>query len=172
MTHDEIKKLIPLYIENELEPNEMKEVASFLDKNPELKDYARQLQQSWDILGDIDEVQPSESYISNFWTKLSLEKSPLEKFLSRASDLFKIQKFKPVYAMMCVIVLVSVFSLKLNKNANNAQTVEIAKLSVEEIEIFENYELAENLEIIEDIEFLEDLEVIEELEEFEISYAT
>lgn len=171
MNAEEIKKLIPLYLEKELEPNEYQLVKDALAQDSELRQYAQELQSAWDSLGDLDPIKPSPNFVSNFWTELSAQDTSVNIF-GRIRQYLYNRRVAPVFAGICGILLLSIVVLKGPLLGGNTDIREFSQLSIDDIEILENIELVENLEIIEDIEFLEDLDVINEMEDLELSYAT
>ncbi len=162
--------MIPLYIENELDPNDSQLVMEYLEKDAELKAYAEELRRAWEMLDGIDTINPSPAYVSDFWTRLTDEKAVLAKS-GVVPIRFHWRKWVPVLSAFCLVLLVTAAIQVYHFRINTLQPVEMVSFSVDELEFLENYELAENLDIIEDIDFLEDMEFLEQLEEFEVSYA-
>lgn len=171
MNSENIRELIPLYIENELEPDEIKLVKEHLEKDPALKAYAEELQKMWQLLDKVETIKPSPAYVSEFWTKLSKEKTWGEKMSEAISVKLIPKKWVPVLSALCVVLLITAYFQNYPVHQSTLPSAEIAGLIEDDLEFFENYELAENLEVIEDIELLEDMELLEQWEELEISNA-
>ncbi len=172
--HD-IQKLMPIYLDDALEPNEMKEVKIHVDEcalcQKEMADYKA----SWDMLGEWEDIQPSPNYVSRFWTELSLQKKWYEKVwevipireLINGIGIIKekiLQKhLVPVLATACVIVIVSAVAMQNYSQEKGAREI-LAHWEVIDMEMVENIELAENLDVIQDLEFWEDWGIIESLD--------
>lgn len=169
MNPEKIRQMIPLYIENELDPHDSQLVKECLEKDAGLKAYADELRKAWEMLDGIVTVKPSPAYISDFWTRLTDEKAVSARPGAAIRRYW--QKWVPVLSAFCLVILVVAASHVYHSRTKALQSNEMAGFSADEIEFLENYELAENLDIIEDIDFLEDMEFLEQLEELEISYA-
>ena len=170
MKPEDIKQLIPLYLEEELEPQDYQLVKDALAQDAALRQYAQELQSAWDSLDELEEVKPSPNFVSNFWTELSAREAPVNIF-GRIRQYLYNNRVAPVFAGICGILLLSIVLLKGPFLGSNTDIREFSQLTMDEIEILENIELVENLEIIEDLDFLEDLDVIDEMEKLELSYA-
>lgn len=158
MNRDEIRQLLPLYIEGELEPSLMEEVKGVLSQDFELQKEASALQQSWEMLDEWEGIEPKANYVSRFWTRLSSEESWLDKF-KRVMDM---KRLVPTLATACIVILVAAVVLQ-QYQPQPVVEQELAQLSSDDLE------LLENLELIEDIEFLEEIEFIEEFGKVKVS---
>ncbi len=163
MKKSEIRKLIPLYLEGELSESEAQIVKEAITSDPILQKEAHELQRTWNLLCEVDEIEPQDDYVSHFWTELSQR----ESFKYRFSMFFKrhtlAKKFIPAFFMLAVVVLVGVFTLR-GPVFEDVESFEIASIEQEDLELIQNFDLVENLDIIEDIEFFENFDAIESLE--------
>ena len=114
-------------------------------------------QKLWECLQKWQDIEPSPTYQSAFWTRLTSGKPWYQRSLENISKV--LLKPAPAFAALALIFIFGFFMTKgLDPSAK------IARLSQEEIQMIENLELAENYVIIKDIEFWENLEVIEKLD--------
>ena len=153
MNKDEIRQLLPLYIEGELEPALADQVKSAVNADAELQQHVRELQGSWEMLDQWDGVEPQANYVSKFWTRLSAEEKwyePMIRFIQQP-------RLVPVFATAMIVILVSTAVIQYGQHEQKL----VQKQQVEE-DIIQNLELVENYEIIEEIEFFEELDFIDE----------
>ena len=120
-------------------------------------------EESWAMLGELDEIRPEPGFVGRFWTGLSLEQSWQEK-VSEAirNGLFK-RRLAPVLATACIVMIVGSVALRSYFQIRNTNQI-LAHLSQEDMIVVENIDLAENLDLIEEMDFLEDFDIIEALD--------
>ncbi len=176
MRCDQIRKLIPIYLDGGLEDGRDRElkdhVSGCLVCRKELEAYQR----SWQMLGEWKDIQPEAGYVGRFWTAVSQQRPWHEQILKALPAGVFQKRLAPVFVAICILLVTGIFSLR-----NYWQMVEtgelLANLSAEELEIafdhpaagvVEDIELAENLDIIQDMDFLEDMEVIENADSLEL----
>ena len=114
-------------------------------------------QKLWESLQKWHDIEPSPTYQSAFWTRLTSQKPWYQTYLENISKV--LSKSAPAFA---ALVLILIFGFFMTKGLDTS--IQIARLSEEEVQMIENLELAENYAIIQDIDFWENLEVIEKLE--------
>lgn len=163
MNCERIKTLIPAYMDEELQPNEMNEVREHLSVCAACQKEFEAFQESWSILGELDEIQPEPGFIGRFWTKLSFEQSWQEKVKGAMENMFSGRRLVPVLATLCVMIMAGSFAGRhyvQQQKTNQA----LADLNQNELTMIENIELAENLSLIAQLDFWEDFEVVEKLD--------
>ena len=163
-----IKELIPIYLDQELSSDDHRLVETHLHTCPACMAEARALEKSWEVLGELDEIEPDPQYMARFWRSLDAQMPWYEKLLRDVQTAFLQRRWVPVLAGAVVIVLVG--GLVRYQLFQKPETVPVlAELNAAELEMVVNFDLAEDYEIIENIDFFSDLEVIENLDDVETS---
>ena len=158
-----IKKMIPLYLDGQLELKETQIVKKHLEECLGCREEVEAFQKSWAVLGQLETIEPEPGFIGRFWTRLSQERSWQEKLADSFREGFLRKRLVPALATACLIVIVA--SVTAGHYSRTRQTDQmIARLSEEDLTMVANIELAENLELIKEIDFLEDLDIIESLD--------
>ena len=163
-----IKEIIPNYLDQELSSDDHRLVEAHLRTCPACMAEARAVEESWEVLGELDEIEPDPQYLVRFWRALDAQMPWYEKMLRDVRTAFLQRRWVPVLAGAVVIVLVG--GLVRYQFLQKPEAVPVlAELNAAELEMVVNFDLAEVYEIIENIDFFTDLEVIENLDDFEIS---
>lgn len=163
MDCQEIKKLIPVYLDKELEPQESQQVREHLSGCPACQKELEAFEESWAMLGELDEVRPEPGFVGRFWTRLALEQSWQERISEAVRNGLFQKRLIPALATACIVVIVGSFALNNYFRIQNTDQM-LSDLSREDLAMVENIELAENLDLIEEMDFLEDLDIIENLD--------
>lgn len=169
MRCDQIKKLLPVYLDGALESQETQSVKDHLASCVACQKEREALERSWAMLGQWQKIDPAPGYVSRFWTRVSLEPSWRERVaggIREAVEGVRRKRLAPVFAAACVLMIAGIFSLRNYLQMREAREL-LSSLSQEELEMAEDIELAENFEIIENLDVLEDLEIIENLDSLE-----
>ena len=166
MDCQEIKKLIPAYLDKELGPQESQQVREHLSGCPGCQKEREAFEESWAMLGELDEVRPEPGFVGRFWTRLALERSWQERVSEAVKNGLFNKRLVPALATACIVVIVGSFTLNNYLRIQNTNQM-LASLSQEDLAMVENIELAENLEFIEEMGLLEDLDIIENLDVLE-----
>lgn len=168
MDCQEIKKLIPIYLDQELGATEHQQVKAHLHICPDCRAEARLLEKSWDLLGEIKAVEPHPNYMSRFWRSVDEQMPWYAKIFQNFQEVWLQHRWVPALAGAAIVVLISTVATV--KFLQHPQAVPIlADLNATELEMVVNFDLAEDLDIIKDIEFFSDLEIIESLNGSETS---
>lgn len=69
MIREEIKTKIQMYICDDLTGEKRLSVEKLISESEEVKEYYLKSREVWDNLENIDEISPSERYVSDFWKK-------------------------------------------------------------------------------------------------------
>lgn len=75
MIDDKLKEKIQMLICGDLESNEIDKLQIALNGSKELQNYYQSSKLALDKLNDIPEIEPSSSYVSDFWNKVDKNKS-------------------------------------------------------------------------------------------------
>ncbi len=168
MDYEKIKKLIPLYIEGgDLSPEEEILVETSIKNDLEFKKEVESYQKSWDLLNELDDVEPSPDYVTHFWDQVSQETTEREGFIhllkNFARNIMMNKRLVPLLAVVCVVFAMGIY---FSGNIYRPQSVNtgIVELVQSEFEIVENLELVEHFDIIVNIEFYEDFDIIASLD--------
>ena len=166
MVCQDIEKLMPAFLEDALELSQCQLVKEHLSICTDCQTERALYEQSWDMLKRWPDIQPSPRYISDFWTRFSLETPWYEEILFALKRPVLYKRFAPALVVFSVVLIVGFLS---SRNYFQMQQVDrmLAALAPEEAEMVENIELVQNLDVIEDIDILEDLESLEDIEALE-----
>jgi len=166
MDQTKFKNLIPLYLGDELQTVEKQAFETFLKDNAQAQSELDAYRQSWDMLGELEDIKPEPAYISRFWTTLSQQRPWYKEVLKGLQESVFNRRLAPAFATAFLIVIIGFFSIRNFYQLQQAD-LNFASLNEDEMEMVEYIELAENYDIIEDIEFFEDFEIIEELDTYQ-----
>ncbi len=154
-----IKKMIPIYLDGELQPQENQSVKDHLAGCPACQRELEAFNESWDMLGELGDIEPQPGFVGRFWTRLSCEQSWQERFWQGLSESFSKRRLVPALATACVVVIVGSFALRNYFQVRQTNQM-LAELNEEDFAMVENIELAENFDLIQEMDFLEDLDII------------
>ncbi len=168
MNCQETKKLIPVYLDDELEASDRQRVAEHLRACADCQAEARAIEKSWELLGAIKAIEPDPNYRIRFWRSVDT-RSPLHaRILQRVRAAFLQRRWVPAIAAAAIVLLVSVITIVQYLQKPHVPAV-LAALNDTELEMVANIELAEDYEIIEDMDFFSDFEIIENMNGLEAS---
>jgi predicted anti-sigma-YlaC factor YlaD len=161
-----IKKLIPVYLDHALDTEEQRRVEAHLRICPDCRAEAHAVQKSWEMLAELQEIEPDPNYMARFWRGVEVQTAWYEKVIRAAQEVFVHRRWAPALAGAAVAVLV-VTLVTVQYLQKPPAVMILAELNEVELEMVENIDLVENYDVIRDIEFFSDLEIIENLDEFE-----
>ncbi len=168
MDCSEIKKLIPVFLDGELESDEHRRVQSHLDTCAECSREARAIQSAWEMVGELDDIQPDPNFKNRFWARVAQQTSWQEKFFNDIRALFLNRRLIPALAAAGLILCVTfVATFKYFKSPQPDGF--IAELSNADLDMLDNIDLVENFDLIRDLDLLSDLELIEDLDDMDAS---
>ncbi len=153
-----IQEMLAMYVEGELEQDQITLVKSHLSICQACQKRFQSLQKSWELLEKWQNVEPSPGYISAFWTRLASVK-PSRQMAWKFNPVLV-----PVFATFCILILVGSVIIKNHIFSVGTPEVIVLNLSDDEVKMLENFELAESYDLIKDIDFWENLEGVEDLE--------
>ena len=161
-----IQKLIPLYQDGELEPQQYQSVKGHLADCLSCQKELKALEETWAMLDELEGIEPQPGFVGRFWTNLSLQETWSEKLRRRIQEGMPNKQWVPAFATACVVLIVGSFAYH-NYDQFRGTDQLLAQLSEDELEMVQNIELVENFDLIEDIEFFEDLNFITNLDVLE-----
>lgn len=164
-----IKKLIPVYLDGELGPQENRLVRDHLAGCPACREELEAFKDSWAMLGELDGIEPQPGFVGRFWTKLSLEQSWHERVLRWARENLVQKRLVPAFAAVCFIMAAGVFAGHNYLRIQDTNKI-LAGLNADDLEMVQNIELAENLDLIAEMDFYADLDIIENLDALETQF--
>ncbi|MCK5595216.1 zf-HC2 domain-containing protein [bacterium] len=141
-----IKKLLPGFLDSELEQEKEELVRQHLSTCSECSSEAKLLANAWNLLNKLETIKPSKEARAEFWEKTESEE--LDKF----PNVFSWNRFLFRWSPVMVAAVLLVFSLFYKDYLPNSHDKEIVK----------NIEMLENLEILENLDLLTDLPVVKE----------
>lgn len=166
MDCNEIKKLIPIFLDGELAADEHQMVESHLGICAACRNEAQAVQGAWEMLGELDDIQPDPNYKTRFWARVAGQTSRQEKIFDYIRSLFLNRRLAPALAAAGLILAVTLVATY--KYFQPLPTDgRIAEFNNVELDMLENIDLVENFDLIRDIELLSDLEIIEGLDEMD-----
>ncbi len=163
MDCQKIQKLIPLYLDANLEDRESQTVREHLKDCPHCQNELDLFEKSWDLLSKWEDVEPDPGYTSRFWTRLSSERAWHEQLLVNFKEFFAMKKRPLAWATASVAAIVCALTFSnylMTFKTNN----KLAVMNPQELELLAELELVQDLDIIENIDWLEDWEVIEDFD--------
>ena len=166
MNCENVKKIIPAFLEEALDPGQAQSVKDHLLSCAVCAREMKRYEQTWDMLTKWKNIEPSADYVSRFWTVFSQEPSWHEQILLNFNNFFLPRKRAPSLAAFCVIVIVVFFAMR-NYQQNQEVNTLLAALSPEDLEVIENIDLAQHFDLLDNWELIEDWDALEELEALE-----
>jgi anti-sigma-K factor RskA len=164
----EIQKLVPVFLDGELEPSQQQRVETHLQTCAECRKEVQAVQKTWEMLGELDDIQPAPNYEARFWARISEQAPWHEKALNELRELFVNRRFIPALAAAGVILLVTFVTIY--QYSQKPEKINLlAEFSDVDLDMVENFELVENYDLIHDIDFLSDLDIIDRLDEIDAS---
>jgi hypothetical protein len=168
MNCQKIKQLVPDYLDDRLAPHEGLQVEAHLQTCSNCRQEVRLMEKSWQMLGEVAEIEPDPHYLTRFWARVDDQKKWYEKVLQPTREMFFQRRWVPALAAACVILVVAGVSIRNHLMVPAADTV-VGSLRAIDLEMVEYIDIIENFDLIQDIEFYSDLEIIEELNGLEAS---
>ena len=163
-----IKQLIPEYIAGGLKSDTRNQLESHLNTCRGCREETRLMEITWQMLGEVDDIQPDPNYISRFWAGAHAQKPWYENIFQQTKELVFQRRWVPALAAAGVILIVGGITLRYHARVPETETV-VAAFNDVDPDMVESIDIIENLELIQDIDFYTDLEIIENLDEFEAS---
>ena len=106
----EIKKVIPLYLDHELNAADYQQVEAHLLNCSDCRSEARAIEQSWDLLGEIKAVEPDSNYLVRFWQSVDAHTPWYAKVNKNVQAVFLQRRWVPALAGALIVVLFGVLA--------------------------------------------------------------
>ena len=156
------KKLIPLYLDHELSETDYQQVKKHLQNCADCQSEARTIQKSWDLLGEINAVEPDPNFMSRFWRSVDAQMPWYAKIYENVQAVLLQRRWVPALAGAVIFLLFS--TIVTVQYLQKPQTAAVlAELDEAEMEMIANIDLAEHYEVIHELDFFSDFEIIENL---------
>jgi predicted anti-sigma-YlaC factor YlaD len=168
MNCQDIKPFLALYGDGALESSDHLRVEGHLRDCPACRKEVLALQQSWDLLGELEAIEPDPFFVSRFMARVA-ERVPWHDRLIRSMR----RALAPGRTLSAVaaaglIVAVGVAVLVAYPRQMERSLAE-APLYGMDLEMVETIELAEQFELIKDLDFISDMDIIDSLDEPAVS---
>ncbi|MEJ2220988.1 MAG: zf-HC2 domain-containing protein [Desulfobacterales bacterium] len=158
----EIKKLIPLYLDHELGEVDQQQVDAHVQNCPDCQREAREIEKSWELLGEIKAVEPDPNYLARFWQSVDAQMPWYAGIYQDVLAVFQQRRWAPALAGAVIVALISTIATVQFLQKPNDLAV-LAELDETELEMVANIDLAEHFEIIHELDFFTDFDIIEKL---------
>jgi len=163
----EIKKMLPVFLDGELESVLENTVADHLRTCPQCRREAEELQKAWDLLGELEPIEPDPFYRTRFWARVA-EQEPWPRRVWESMRHFFGGRYRlPALAAAAVLLVVSVFAVQ--RYQQSRQIAPVAEIGAADLELVQNLDLAENYDLIQQLDWIADLEIIENLDQLQDS---
>ena len=123
MIKEDIQEKINSYISGELSEDESIEVKQLIESSEEVRAYYEQISGMWRTLDDIENIEPRQDYISQFWKKVEVEESKRRSSFLNLFSLNKKWAFAGsfgVFVVICSFVINSYVGINGNGNYVNS----------------------------------------------------
>lgn len=165
----ETKQLLPEYIQGELKRDVQTRVQSHLNACHGCREELRLMQETWRMLGEVDDIEPAPGYVSRFWAGVESQRPWHEQILQRTKYIVFQHPWVPALASAAVILIVAGITLLDQSRYPESETAFVAAFKDVDPDMVKHIDIIENLELIQNIDFYTDLEIIENLDESEAS---
>jgi len=163
------RNFLSLYMEDALDETARERVAAHLACCADCRREAEILLKSWEMLGDLDEIEPNPFYVSRFYARLAEQRPWHAPWVDAIRSHFARRRLLPLLAALCLVVVIGIGVVEMQIKHAKQEHLVLAHLDGQDMELLEWFELAENLELIHEIDFLCDLEIIQALDAVETS---
>ncbi len=163
------RNFLSLYMEDALDETAREQVAAHLACCAGCRREAEILLKSWEMLGELDEIEPNPFYVSRFYARLAQQRPWHAPWVDAIRSLFASRRLLPALTALCLVAVIGIGVLQVQLKNHEQERLALAHLDGQDMELLEWFELAENLELIHEIDFLCDLEIIQALDAVETS---
>jgi predicted anti-sigma-YlaC factor YlaD len=169
MNCTDIRHLLPVYLDGELEESEQRRVKAHLDGCEACRREADIIGKSWEMLGEMDEIEPNPFYVSRFFARVAERRPWHAKWVDVLKGLLALRRLLPIMAAAGLVVLIGISVTQMQQRTAEDARLATTQFNGVDPELFESIEIADNFELINELEFLSDMEIIQELELIEAS---
>jgi predicted anti-sigma-YlaC factor YlaD len=169
MNCTDIRELLPDYLDLELEESDQHRVKAHLDGCEACRREVDIIAKTWDMLGELDEIEPNPFYVSRFFARVAEPRPWHAKWPDFLKGLLSPRRLLPIMAAAGLIALIGIRVSTMQQRSTEEVRLAAIQLNGLDLDLFESFEFADNFELISELEFLSDLEIIQELELIEAS---
>ncbi len=159
-----VKGIMAAFLSGTLDAAENDHIENHLMHCPVCQKEMDAYKATWEMLGEWPDEEPDRSYLSRFWTRLSVKHPWKERFLKIFQAAYFDKRLISTAVPVSILIVVGFLTLKTSWQINQTELL-LTALSAEEIEFLRNWELAENFELLEQMDVLEQLDGLDGSEE-------
>ena len=161
MQCDEVKTLLPIFLDDELTPEERTNIQVHLSSCGNCQNELKVYRRSWDLLKQWPDLEPPGSYISQFWSNVSAQTPWYTSIIKELRSRFFNPRVAPVWVIAFLLLFISAFVVQYYWQIQETEVI-LTSLPFEEIELIDNIDLVENYEVIQNLDTLEEIEILED----------
>jgi predicted anti-sigma-YlaC factor YlaD len=169
MNCTDIRNLLPVYLDGELDASEQRWVTVHLDACEACRREAAIIAKSWEMLGELRDIEPNPFYVSRFFARVAERRPWHAKWVDILRSALSHRRLLPVMAAAGLVVLIGIGVTMVQERTDADPRLAAVQLNGLDVELFESLEIADNFELINEIELLSDMEIIQELDWIEAS---
>jgi hypothetical protein len=159
----QIKKIISIYIDGELDNQQKEFLNTHLKACPNCQKIYNGYLKTWQSLEKFSSIDAPSNFNALFWERVKQQEK--EKLSVPPTPLFPIFNRRLAYALASVIIILSLtFTFQISQDKELNKLARSFK-SAEEIEMVKHFEVLKDLEVVQNLDLLENYEVIQNLEE-------
>lgn len=159
----QIKKIISIYIDGQLDNKQKEFLNAHLKACPNCQKIYDEYIKTWQSLEKFSSIDAPSNFNTLFWEKVKQqEKEPLS---TRPVFVFPAFSRRLAYTLASIVIIISLtftFQIRQEKELNKLAR---SFKSAEEIEMVKHFEVLKDLEVVQNLDLLENYEVIQNLEE-------
>jgi anti-sigma factor RsiW len=167
MNCSDARPILPLYLDGDLQEAERHRLDVHLETCPECRRELELLEASWQMLGELDEIEPEPFYVSRFFARVEAKMPWHAKLAGFIKGLLAPRPLIPILAAAILVIVIAVGVNQLPPNSDK----ELAMIQFNGVdpEMVESMDVAEYFDLINELDFLSDMEVIQDLDETQAS---
>ena len=159
----QIKKIISIYIDGELDNRQKGFLNTHVKVCPHCQKIYEEYLKTWQSLEKFSSNDAPPNFNGLFWERVKQQEKG--RLSARPIFIFPIFNRRLAYALASIVIILSLtftFQIRQEKELNKLAR---SFKSAEEIEMVKHFEVLKDLEVVQNLELLENYEVIQSLEE-------
>jgi anti-sigma factor RsiW len=162
MNCQEAKTLIPIFLDGELDDPDRQRLADHLRTCADCQAEAREIEETWELLGAVKAIEPDPNYSLRFWRSVDAQRPWPARVWQYVQTVSANPRWLPAAAAAAIVLLISAIVVfeSLKKPQMPAALTALAEV---ELEMFADIELIKDFDIIKEFDFYTDFEIIESL---------